>query len=352
MTRAPFALALALAGACLLAACDTKPKQPVLGPVARPSTRPAPKYADIVAGMNERAALLKRVWARSVTSFSWTDHENNARNEQGEGFFQLIQPTSLALDIGKVGEVIVWAGCDAKRYWLIRRNDEKTAVVGRHNGPGVDRLAEEGFPATPLDLIALSGVTPLDPNAKPLALGWTSDNWWLLEIGTKAQSVRMEIDPRNAEPRKITFLRNAVPLIESELTNYAPVEVAERSLWAKMATRIAVTDLFTQSRLTIGLEGMSDGIRGRSKGNERMKPVTFDFETLCERLGVTSIEDLDAPSVPAPRPAAPASTAPSPSPASVVPPAAKPELKESAPPQGAKSPVGKIPGATGAPRSR
>ena len=265
--------------------------------------RPAPLLEDVIAVVNGRADKLGRVWARAVTSIAWTQPDGTKRSEQGEGFFQLVQPSSLALDIGKVGEVVIWAGCDASRYWVIRRGDEKTAIFGRHDGPGSDRLMEEGLPVTPLDMIELSGVTPIADWATAPSLGWTTDGYWVVEERRPYGTLVREVEPRTGEPRRVSMKSGGKTRVESVLVNAAPVERANTSDWARMPTRITVADLVTGSTIVVGLEGLSDGIRGRRPGNERMQPAVFDFEVLCEKLGVQRVEDLDAAAVPAGVPA-------------------------------------------------
>ncbi|MFM9957868.1 MAG: hypothetical protein ACKVZJ_07315 [Phycisphaerales bacterium] len=335
--------------------CKTKPDRSPIGPVqARRPAPPPPTLEEIAKPMNERAAQLQRVWARAVTSVSWTDPEGNRRGEQGEGFFQLIQPSRFALDIGKVGEVVIWFGCDDERYWLIRRGDEKSAVIGRHDGPGSDRMLEEGLPATPRDLIELAGVTGVDTKAKPISLGWTDDGLWRLEEKRPFGTLVREINPKTGEPLRIKVMSAgaggaAVVRVESELENYVWMELANTSNWPRMPTRIKVRDLRNGSEIVVGLEGLTDGIRGRRPGNERMKPEVFNFDVLKDRLGVEKVENVDAPAVVTPRsmvgsmvgspaagPAASPPPAPAPAskqtePAKVVPPAVPPAVKEPAP---------------------
>ncbi len=325
--------------------CKTGPDKEPLGPVR--AGRPAPTLEEVARPVNERAAQLKRVWARAVTSVSWTDHEGNRRGEQGEGFFQLIQPSRFALDIGKVGEVVIWAGCDEERYWLIRRGDEKSAVIGRHDGPGSDRLLEEGLPATPRDLIELAGVTGIDTRVKPISLGWTGDGLWRLEEKRPYGSLVREINPKTGEAMRVRVMSGGIVRVESELENYVWMELANTSDWPRMPTRIKVRDLRNGNEIVVGLEGMTDGVRGRRPGNERMKPEVFTFEVLKDRLGVERVEDVDAPAVVTPRrsvsgsgeatgPNEPAREPPR-DPAKSVPPASKPVLREGP----AKTPAGK-----------
>lgn len=257
--------------------------------------RPAPEYTQIARAVNDRADKLRRVWARAVTSFAWTDPDGAKRSEQGEGFFQLVQPSRFALDIGKLGEVMVWAGCDAQRYWFIRLGDERTARVGRHDGPGAERLIQEELPALPRELIDLTGVTPLPTGSRPLSIGWTTEGLWLVETATAYGSLVREIDPRTVEPVRLVLKRSGRPRAVAVLANPSAVERDATSDWARMPTRITVTDPDTGNKLVIALESLSDGIRGRGKGRERLGPDVFSFDTLRERLGVRAVEDLDAP---------------------------------------------------------
>jgi len=283
------ALAAALALAALGIGCRETPK-PGLTSTA---PRPAPNFEKVCEVVNARAAKLRRVWARAVTSFTWKDAEGKGHWEQGEGFFQLVQPSRFALDIGKLGEVIIWAGCDDDFYWLIRRGEDKTARIGAHDGPGSEQLLREGLPATPLELIELAGVTPISTDRPPVATGWTESGLWVVVTAVENGSVRREIDPVSGEPRRIVLRSKGWDRVESVLTEPAPVELDGTSDWPRMATRMTVTDLSNGNKLVVSIEAMSDGIRGRSPGKERLKPENFDFDVLRERLGVKRVIDLD-----------------------------------------------------------
>lgn len=300
MIRKAAVLAIAAFALATLPGCKPKQSSPPLAVI----NRPKPAYVDVAALVNARAAKLNRVWARAVTSFSWTDAEGTARSEQGEGFFQLVQPSKFALDIGKVGEIIIWAGCDDTRYWLIHRGDEKSASVGTHNGPGAGRLLEDGLPATPMDLIELAGVTPLPTKDKPLSIGWVKGpdgaDLWSVETARPGGSIRREIDPATGEPRRIVLRTKGRDSVEATLTGSVPVELNGTSDWPRMASRLTITDLAGTSKVTIGLEGHNDGLRGRRPGNERLKPAVFNFDILKDRLSVQHIENLDVPAVTTP----------------------------------------------------
>lgn len=261
--------------------------------------RPVPPYSEIVEKCNARTDRLARIWAGAVTSFTWKDEDGRSHYEQGNGFFELVQPSNFALDIGKVGEVAMWMGCNQDRYWLIERGDKRVARVGRHDGPGVERLKDLGFPGTPKDLIDLAGVTPLPPNDKPVEIGWTDGGLWRVVHDEPYGQLVRELDPDTGEPRKIEILNEDGQVrILSKLDKYGPVELeGVGGYFPMIATQIIVEDLDNSSKMQISLERMSDGIRGARV--PRLTPEIFQFEKLCQRLGVQRVIDLDAP-VPVP----------------------------------------------------
>ncbi len=258
-----------------------------------------PAYDDIARRYNERADRLTRVWARATVQLSWTDERGRRRDEQGEGHLQLIQPSSLALSVGKLGEVLFWLGCDDERYWLFERGDADRAAIGRHANVGLECSRALGAPVHPLDLIEVLGVTPLPVSdsgvgPSPGRTAWSSDGRWLVvEAPARTTVRRLLLDPATLVPTGIELSdpRDAGgPLVRAVLEDFGPVTLAGvGGFFPQMPTRIEVRSAQGDDRAVLHLSDMSDGRR-----NNRLSPDVFDFAALRDALAPRVLDVLDA----------------------------------------------------------
>jgi hypothetical protein len=163
------------------------------GPVA--GAPGGPTYRMLANAQNARAARLGKLWARATVSIDYRDSEGRKRWEQGEGHFQVIQPSKLALSVGKLGEVFLWIGCDEERYWLIDTKGAKAAYVGRHELVTRGKIEALGLPVPPRDLIALAGMSPVAGTAFSFSSNLAAHRWsvgrWTLH-DPLAASARIE----------------------------------------------------------------------------------------------------------------------------------------------------------------
>lgn len=283
---------LAIAFAMGLASCKSGSE-----PVA--PSQPTPAYESVAASYNERVALLDRLWARAVVALRFTDAQGDRRYEQGDGHLQLRDADRLALSVGKLGEVLLWVGCDDERYWLFDRLADPTRLyLGRHDALGVDRAREIGLPVAPRELLQLFGLRPLPASGN---VEWTDEGLLQLTTTDERGAWRYTLDPDSNLPRRIARLdAEARPLLDAELSDDKSVRITGRGFNPpRVAGRVRVTHVATGDSITIVLDG--DVIDGRREGKPRMP--SFDLDVLRQALGPIGEEiDLDAPET---RPAQP-----------------------------------------------
>lgn len=268
----------------------------IASPVSTPQTSAItpdpslPAYAVVAKAQNDRSQRLQRVWARAVASITFVDNDGKQRWEQGEGHFQVIQPSKMALSVGKLGEVFLWLGCDEDRYWFIDPKETKRAYVGRHDLVTRKKVESLGLPVAPRDLIALSGVTPVPQTlGADSTLGRGSAGEYVLEQPRPGALWRTKLDQRLLTPIGIDiFDAGGRQIITSELEGYAEVRLrGEAGNFPTMPSRMKLTHLPTSSSMSLSLSDATDGGRGR------LSSEVFNFESLVERLGITEVVDLD-----------------------------------------------------------
>ncbi|XHC24547.1 hypothetical protein ABWH91_09670 [Phycisphaerales bacterium ac7] len=113
---------------------------------------------------NARVERLGVLWSRGIVAFRYRDAEGKLRDDQGNANVQLILPDRFAMRIHKVGETLLWIGCDAERYWMIDLLTEPSrAYVGRHDDFTGEKGERVGLPVPPRELSRLMGLEELPP---------------------------------------------------------------------------------------------------------------------------------------------------------------------------------------------
>jgi len=293
---------LAVLGSCAATPGASRSAAPTAG---RQAALETPAYDELVRRWNERASELSRIWARAVVQLRYRDAEDRLHNEQGEGHLQLLQPSRFALSVGKLGEILLWLGCDETRYWLIDASETPRASVGRHDTLGLPCHRSLGLPTHPLDMLDLMGVTPLPSQEEILAAGkppgWvtrTRDGALLVvEAPARFGRRRMFLDPRTLLPRRVQLFPferpspSDQPAVTADLSDPIPVTLRTRGgFYPKMASRVEIEHPESGARIVLHFSDASDG-RDRSG---RLSPRVFDFEALTQALAVERIDTLDA----------------------------------------------------------
>lgn len=258
-----------------------------------------PSYEEIAARHNERAALLQRLWARAVVEFRYIDADGRRKREQGEGHLQFAAPSRFALSVGKLGEIVVYLGCDSQRFWWFERGDASRVSIARHENVGTACADDLGLPAHPLEIIELMGVTALPATGGRVQRSARGEI--VVDAPTRAGFRRLALDPRTLELVMIGVYASgaAQPTLLARLEEYDNVEIAGRGgIPPRAASRLVITHSTTDTEIRINLAAMTDGVR-----QGRIPDEAFDFDTLRSAFGPREILVLDAS---CPRPALPA----------------------------------------------
>ena len=251
--------------------------------------RPAytPIYQDLADRYNANLRGLDRIWASAVVEFKWREHRDEPfHNDQGEGHLIIMLPDRLALTVGKIGNTIIWAGCDPQRYWMLDLRDERVAFVGRHEQFDSKKMP---LPIRPIDLPRLLGIVRV-PTDTTAAVTWRDGCWVIEPPGTHD---RVFLHPQSALPIRIEWLDEVGQRkIVSRLSRHKPVLVTgvapgERP---RIASRIELSvagEEGEEGGLTLFL---SDATNDKDKFNAK----AFQFEHLVEKaFKIEQVVDLD-----------------------------------------------------------
>lgn len=284
--------------ACLLAtlgACATSGRED-----ARTRSEPPPSYEEVAERYNRRADLLSTLWGSTAVRLEYRDEEGRIRREQGEGVLQLIRPARFALDVGKVGETLLWLGCDEQRYWMFELHEADRAQVGRHENLGRACNRPSGLPAHPLDMVELLGVTPM-PTSWPTASAgqpigetkWSSDATLLIvDMPARRSYKRLYLDPDSLLPQRVELYSypDRGLLLYATLSEYERVRIREGVGRPQMAGRIIMRRPGEETKITLDIGSMTDG----SFRSDRLIPEAFDFEALLAAFNPKDVVVLDA----------------------------------------------------------
>lgn len=281
--------ALVVASGIVVGCADTSSRTRI--DVSPDSTLPS--YEEIAARYNERASLLGRLWARAVVEMRYFDAEGARKREQGEGHLQFIAPTRFALSVGKLGEVIVYLGCDEQRFWMFERADADRVSISRHANAGAPCADDIGLPARPLEIIELMGVLEL-----PLRGGRvqrSARGEVVVDIPSRGGTggfTRIALANNGQEPTMIGVYAPGAsqPMLLARLEEYDNVQISGRGgVPPRVASRMVITHAESDTEIRLSLAAMTDGVRER-----RLPPEAFDFDALMRAFAPSDIRVLDA----------------------------------------------------------
>ncbi len=286
----------------LLALAGCKPT-----PQAFPAPEPPP-YTELAQRYNARLATLDRFYCRTVVGLTWVDAEGDRHREQGEGHLQfkryensevhwqgeLRSPARVALDVGKIGNIGYWLGCDAERFWWIDVQEEDTAYVAHHANFGKPGCDSAGLPLHPIELINLLALSKLNPGLTPTSLLPSPDEpTWLLTRDTHFGPERLTLDSSSLEVQRVELLDVlGEPVVVAELTEYQPVEITDLAppLWPRLPRRVIIQQTDGSLEVTLTLSEPFDA----RKDSRKLRDTAFTFETVARGLGVRQVVQLDA----------------------------------------------------------
>jgi hypothetical protein len=252
-----------------------------------------PAYRQVAENYNRNIAHLTRVWSAATVEVAWQE-DGRRRHEQGEGNFIAVFPDRLALRMSKVGNTLLWAGCDPDRYWFFDLSSSPTTVsFGHHANLGKPGTRPLPMPIPPLQVPRLLGTVPLDPAVIPPPLvGWSREEGAFI-VEPPGTASRLFIEPGTFHAQRIELLdaRGQVVLI-GKLSEYIQVETANmaRGDWPWLAGLLQVDAPADQSQLRLHLSTVSDGVQFN-----QIRPDVFDFDRLLQALKPEQQINLDPP---------------------------------------------------------
>ena len=270
----------------MLIATGCASRQPT-SPVARPLNLPT--YRELAAQHDKNLARIDRLWARAVVELHWQD-EKGKHFEQGDGNLMIVLPNRVALTVGKLGNTMLWAGCDSHHYWLFDLRDEPLVYVGSHAKANHHNPLNLPIQIRPLDLVQLTGLVPITPPSGTTPKVDWNEGCYLIE--PPGQHRRLWLDPQTARPARIELLTASG---QSRI-------VCRLSRWQRMAidgiapggfpwvaTRMEIKLIGEEATITLFLSEPTDG-----RANNRIKAKAFSLDHLTQVFKPRRYVDLDA----------------------------------------------------------
>lgn len=263
---------------------------PPVSPGAHEPPPEMPGYADLVARYNQNLVRVDRLWARAVVELHWRD-EDGKHFEQGDGNLIIVPSDKVALSIGKLGQPLLWAGCNGQRYWLFDLHEQRISYVGLHDRVAKPRAQPSPLPFQPLDLIQLTGITPIGeaPDGPSPAVNWDDGHYMIEPPG---QHRRVWIDPATARPVRIDLLdADGYSRIVCRLSRWEPMFITGIAPggFPWLATRLEVALVDREGTMTLYLSDLTDG-----QDEGRIREEAFDLNYLIKVFKPEKHVDLDA----------------------------------------------------------
>lgn len=271
-----------------LPACATAGRDNGTDPVG-----PPPAWAELREAYNDRADKLDRLWAQTVVRVRTIDDQGRRREDQGEGYLQIIRPDRVSLSLGKlVDRMYFFLGSNEEWYWWLDTldRDEQFAIVGRHELASREKAAELGVPVHPLDLLELIGITPL-PQEGPEPV-WSADGRLEVALPGRWGTRRLLIDPLEMRPLAIELRSEDGALAaRAELDSYTTVRSDGPGANPSIPRRIFIDLPQIDAEVTLDVS-RPQSVRSRPRD------IAFDLDELLDRQRIERIRLLDEPREP------------------------------------------------------
>ncbi len=289
-------------------ACTPAPVRPTAPPV---------RYLELATAYNRNVALINQLWARADIEMRW-QHKGKRQRETGEGHLMLMPPDRVAISVGKLGQTLFWAGCDADEYWLFDLRDDGVVYVGRHENFNPKRIDVLPIPVRPLDVTTLLGLVylPLGDAEQDTVLVGVDGADWVVDLPQRR--LRLTIDPATFTARSVHLTNEkGQVIVASELRDPVQVEMQNNTkgnaprLPSRVTIRVPPPGMDGEVRgefdavvkassagqkateqpgqLTLRLSGLTDG-----REDERIRPRQFDLPALYRAYKPGKVIDLDS----------------------------------------------------------
>jgi hypothetical protein len=226
-----------------------------------------PSYAAIANKQNRRVDLLQCFYARGVIEIDWIDEAGNRHTDQGDLDFWVDAPGCMALRVGKLGEDLLWLGCNAEHYWLfdLTDDDEPILIVGRLQNFSQDMTGQPlaVAPWSLLDLLGLAAVPdPASADAPEVTWSAQHDAWVIENASVRTYFERGTLLPVHVELLDDDGATQASG--EHYLRRYKSVDQPEMSVldWPKLTTLTDVYDAQREQRIKFALDEPTGLVEG------------------------------------------------------------------------------------------
>ncbi len=187
---------------------------------------------DLAERHNDRVLRIETLWARVSVRANGVDAAGNSYEEQGEGHLQIQKPSNVSLSIGKLGETYFVFGANEEEYWAfnLADKDHKIAQIGRIELATPAKAAALGLPIHPAELIALSGLMPIEI-ARASGTRWSDDGKSVgISIPAHWGTVMLWFDARTMLViRSQAFDADGGLIADAELSRYKKAVVTDQS---------------------------------------------------------------------------------------------------------------------------
>ncbi|WP_428389600.1 hypothetical protein [Mucisphaera sp.] len=280
------ALALLLLTCLLMTGCRNRPPVVDQAQFLPPTIKnpPAlPTYQAAAEAHNRRVDQLDRLWAATSVRLEWVE-DDDRKAEQGDGNLLMIRPDRLALTVGKLGHVRLWAGMNPDADFLFDLRDGGTLYLHQRS-PGMPYgllPPDLPVPLQPRDMPWLLGVMPLPPTGHIESLR----GYWLLEPDDVP--IRLLLDPYTAEPLRIDRIgpngRSDVIALHRDSSLVGGLSGQPVSI----ARRLEIMENGKEARIDLEL----DRLRVGSEAESRLRPAAFDLDRLIRAHKPDEIVDI------------------------------------------------------------
>ena len=250
-----------------------------------------PDYAEVARRYNSNLEHLDRLWSRSIVEMRWTDEDGRRQFEQGEGHFIYMAPDRVALTVGKLGNVMLWAGSNHEQYWMFDLRERGIAHHGRHENANRPCSRELPLPVQPRAVPHLLGLLPLDESVADAAPSVERVQGYNV-IEPPGTRLRMMLHPDTALPVRVDLTDErgeAVVIAQLDRHDYMEIDGVARLASPRIATRATVHAVGEEAELSLTLSDVTDARRF-----DRIDERVFDLVFLMRRHDAAEVIDLDA----------------------------------------------------------
>ncbi len=187
-------------------------------PVGKTDVRPGAGQSQMIetvlAGLSDRADLMKTLHGWGVIELQWQD-EAGAHFEQGDLEFWLDGQDRLAVRVSKLGDTYFWIGTDGQDAWVFDLSERpKRLLVSSMKSILENGSANDSWISI-MDMIQMMqaglGALPPPSSSDVLSLTATDEEAWVLVCRDPADAdrqIQFRLDPDTWRPLEVSLINN------------------------------------------------------------------------------------------------------------------------------------------------